>query len=794
MNEHAKRADAGQGTIIVPLQALEGLHSGILKVSGNGQITCANGRLCEIAGVKSCDGLNIRDLLDDENFAVVADHHKKRLHDSVADRYNVYLTRPADHSRVPVEITAFPEADNTGLIVGSIAIVRDLSEEEAAESIQESVETQREWQKMFEGVAAAVKKVVPFDWFSLSLCSDDGMHVRQLYSLADVPLPSWGVRWYKMPPIMLRLMNSREILVIPNMKEYLSKPGLASLLEDPTTQVFFRLGYLSCLFCPLTQEGKIVANITLYHRRAGAFTECHKSIMKALPLGRAVTMAMFHLQREDLELRLGLIKDIAGGDARIDRVATLLVTRLKAYYHWDNISMFSVDDHDRKFELIDESFDEPAYSFGKGYSQRADEGVLGYAFEKRVPVRSGNVHEDARLQGRLENKLKGRTISELTIPVIVDGKVCALLNSQDKRENAYSQEEQNALELVLGEVATLYRRVQLEQTLIAILDSARDAVIRTDSDGVISWVNPSATRLLGCPENQLVHHSLAEFLADQSLAKYFLKADSVPNTQLTFTLKDGTTRSLLVSGSSLPKEVGGRVYIGSDLSLQRRVEQFENLRDLYHEIALQSQVPLSLCFSWLRRLSKQGGAEVLDTLTKVIEQMKKAQLTFDRLSMFERVGSTIPFNPVLLRFHYILSGVLAEMPDWEAQRIVEEVPRDLPPIRGDLFQLAFCLKSTLAYLGRFQPPEGKIHVSAQFSEGEVLVLVRGVAPALPSGSAGAYADQQWSSHALLELALGRETLKQLLANHCGSFEGPERAGDEVTFRLKVPAAIGDTAQ
>jgi len=794
MNTHARSADAEQGTIVVPLKALNDLRSGALRVNESGQITFANAQFCEIAGIKSWEGLNIRDLLDEANQAIVAGHLEKRLRDIVADRYNVSLTRPEDHARVLVEITAFPETDRAGLPVGSIAIVQDLSVEEAARSIQESVETEHAWEKMFESVAAAVKKVLPFDWFSVSLYSEDGMHVRQLYARADAPLPAWGVRWYRIPPIMLRLIESREILPISNLKEYLSQPHLASLLEDPTTQLFLQLGYQSCLSCPLVLDGKIVAGITLYRRLAGGFTDRHKSIMKALPLNRAVTMALFHLQREDLDLRLGLVREIATGAARVDRVAKLLVTRLKSHYQWDNVSLFTVDDYGRRFELVEESFQDPAFSFGKGYSQSIEEGVLGYAFEQRASVRSGNIHRDARLQGRFRSGLNDHIVSELTIPVTVDGRICALFNSEDKRENAYSQEEQNALELVLSEVATLYKRVQLEQTLAAILDFARDAVIRTDNNGVICWVNPSATRLLGGPKNPLVDHSLGEFLADQSLAKCFLKADSVPNTQLTFSLGDGTTRNLLVSGSLLPKEVGGRVYIASDMSLHRRVERLEDLRDLYHEIALQSQVPLSLCFSWLRRLAKQAGTEAGDTLTKVIDQLKKAQLTFDRLSLFERVGSTIPFNPVMLDFSYILSGILAEMPDWEAQRIVQAVPRDLPPLRGDLFQLAFCLKSTLAYLARFLPPDGKIHVSAQFTDGKVRIVVRGAAPALPGKSVGAYAEEEWLAHALLELALGSETLKRLLSHHGGSFEGPERAGDEVAFQFNVPATMGDTAR
>jgi PAS domain S-box-containing protein len=453
--------------------------------------------------------------------------------------------------------------------------------------------------------------------------------------------------------------------------------------------------------------------------------------------------------------------------------------------------LFHVEEGRGRFVLIDQSYDDEVYSYPKGYWQKLDQGVLSHVYRNRQSIRSGNVHSDLVLKDCFKQGLRGHTLSELAIPIIVNNKICAILNSEDKLENAYSAEEQRAVELVLGEVAAIYRRIELEQLLSAILNSVRDAIFRTDGTGVILWVNPSAGKLLGYGEDELVGKSLGDLIADPSLAELVLKADGVPNDQLVLTRADGSTVSVLISGSPLPEEVGGRVYVASDMSLRRRSERLDYLRALYHEIATQSQVPLSLCFSWLRRLSDRVDEETGETLVKVIRQLKKTQLTFDRLTVFERDEHAIPFNPVLLDLSYVMAGVRKELPRHEADQIEEDLPRDLPPIRGDIFQLSFCLQSVLSYIARFAPPNGRVRVSAKHEQGMVRIEIRGTAPERKSQPSGPYADEAWLAHALLELTLGKRALERFLANHKGSFEGPERIDQEFVFRLALPPAAGD---
>lgn len=787
MNPILEHATGGHDLMIVPREALERFHDAAMKVSRSGDITFANARLCEIAGRRACEGLNIRDLVPDEATSrLIAEHLKTRLDDRVAETYRASLRRADDGTIVPVEIIAFPELDGTHTAIGSIAIVRDRSTEEISAAVHAALETSRDWRSMLAPVAAALRRIVPCDWFTVSLYSEDGSHIRELYSVADFDLPQWGVRWYALPEIVARFMAGQRVIAIPDLNAYLAQPELESVLRQPSTQMFLQLGLQSCLSCPVVRDGRTIASVSLYRRERGGFTDRHKQIVQSLPLPEMAMMAWFHLQREELGLRLRLMSEIAGAPGDTRAASQRLVETLRSHYQWDNVSFFRVDEFNQRFELVAESCADSAYTFGAGYTQALAEGILGQAYDTRKSVRSGNVGRDPQLGPRFRRKLAGETVSELTIPVIVNNKVCAVLNSEDKRENAYAHEEQVALEIILAEVATLFQRVELEQTLTTILESTSDTVIATDSNGVIRSVNGSAEKLLKCPTEKLVGSSVRDLIADPLLARGFLQAAAIPPTALALRGSDGADHHVLLAASPVKSDGGGRVYTVTDLALHQRVERLEALRETHREIAIQTQAPISLCFGWLHRLSLHKDASVADAAKKVAQQLKKAQITFDRLSMLDRDAGSIPCNLLPLGVDYLVSGVMREMPDWDAERVELTLPAGLPPVRADLFQLSFCLKSVLAYLLRFTPLDSAINVSAVAVGGEVTLELRGRLPAPPVQPGLDYAADALMAHARFELALNRPMVAKIMSVQDGRFE--EQPGDETAFRFTLPAA------
>ncbi|KPK54489.1 MAG: hypothetical protein AMS22_05760 [Thiotrichales bacterium SG8_50] len=791
MNAKTTKRAKSTSTITLPRDAVDSIGSGAVRLNRRGDITYANEALCQILGVQSGKGLNLRDIFPDEkDFAEVSKNLKERFSERVGNDYCVEITRRSDGAKVPVNIIAVPETDEAGKVIGSFAFIRDLSEERKAHQIHKHIETERDWRRMLERVAEEVREIIPFDWLTISLYSVDLRHGRLLFSESSGEMPRWQVRWFELPEMGRRLMNEKRPIIIRDFEEFLSRPGWVETRKDSDTQRFLKMGYRSCLWYPVL-EGTLVAGIALYKREIGAYRDGDQKIIEILPVRRAVSLALHYLDREERDFRLHLIRDIAASDKDSQETAQLLVDRIADHYEWENVSLFRVNEAQKRFELVAQKALAKDFEIAVGYTQELDAGILGLVYMTRNCVNSGNVNADPSLAARFKKGVRANVVSEVAIPIIVDGKVCAIFNSEHSLKNAYSTEEQQAVESVLREVSGLYKRIELQQILSGILQSTRDAIIRTDSKGVIVQTNRATTELLEFEERELVGTLLSQYFVNADEGKFFLEADEPPGDEVALRRKHGDSIAVLLSGSLLPDEVGGRVYTASDLTWRKRVERLEFLQKMYQEIGTLSHAPLSLCFSWIRKLLRASTGPDKEVLDKIIRQLKKVQLTFDRASLFEREGTSMPFNPVRLGVPYVLDGVVAEMPAEDRNHLDVAIESDLPPVEGDLFQLSFCLASVLGHLLQFVPEDGKVQVGAYRHNGNVEIKISGKTPRDETRELGRYGEESVLAHALFELAVGGDTLHEFMHKHAGRFVGPQRRGDEEEFVFVLPAGSSE---
>jgi PAS domain S-box-containing protein len=788
MRAGTKTRTKNEGTVSLPHDALDSMPSGAIKVNRQGVITYANKAFCETIGVSSSERLNIRDLiLDESNYEEVASNLESRFSKRVGNEYRSQVTHRGNGKPIPVNIIAVPETDEKGEVVGSFAFIKDLTLESAIQKIHHHIETEHDWQKMLNNIAPEIEDLIEFDWLTVSIYSADLGHTRLLFDYTKDAPPQWSVRWFKLPTVALRLLEKKRPVIIDDFEEFLSGPEWEEARQEPDTQYFLSLGFRSCLWYPVL-EGQIVAGFALYKKQTNAYREEDINSIEALPVRRAISMALHNLEREDRDFRLELMRDIAAADLDLRRAAQLLVERVARHYQWDHVSLFRVNESSRKFELMAQEASSDDFKIPEDYAQNLDAGVLGYVYESRQYVNSGDVHTDPALADRFKAEVNSKIVSEVAIPIIVEGQVCAVLNSEDSRKNAYSEEERLALELVLREVSGLYKRLELQQILCAIQESTRDAIIRTDSEVIIQQVNFAATALLGYEEDELVGTPISRYFADKELASSFVESESPPGDQVELVKKSGEQVGVLLSGSMLPGNIGGRVYTASDLSWRKRVERLEFLREMYREIGDQSHVPLSLCFSWLKKLLRNASEDQNESLDKIIRQLRKVQLSFDRLSLFEREGTTMPFNPILTNLPYIFDGIISEFPQEEMYHVNLNFDENLPLVRGDVFQLSFCFSSALSYFLQFVSEDGKVDVDAHSVNGKITVTIKGKSPPRKQNGADGFADESWLAHALFELAVGRETMQGFMSKHGGSFDGPRRSGDDEELDFVIPAA------
>ena len=168
----------------------------------------------------------------------------------------------------------------------------------------------------------------------------------------------------------------------------------------------------------------------------------------------------------------------------------------------------------------------------------------------------------------------------------------------------------------------------------------------------------------------------------------------------------------------------------------------------------------------------------------------RIELSFDRLMMFEREGSSFPYNEVLIDVGEIIQRLLETLPEDDRLLIDRQTDKSIPMVRGDILQFSFCLESILAYLLRFVEREvggEKIRVAARPAGKYARIEIRGLAPEITGEDARSYADAKWMARAIMAIRLGEEIIRTLIeSNMKGKWHGRKRSGNYLEFRFDVP--------
>lgn len=793
MQESQTRTVAPPIVVGLRREQLDGVPWAMTKVDRGGRFTYGNRAMCTILGRSSIEGLTIEDVFRGEHLATVRAHLDSRFTRGTSDEYEVEAVRPDDGVRVPLRCSAMPDIDDSGHVVGAIAIVRDLLAEDTFAKCQEALQELRDGPAILAAVARECRRIVAFDFFGVTLYSVDGDHARQFFVAPEQPVrPS--ARWYEMSDYAKALVAEKRVINVPDFEQWLELPQWRQYRDDPDTQVALKMGMRSSLSFPVVVGNRVVATVGFVRLRdKPAFQQREEDQLGRLPLRAAVRMALHYQEVGELEFALGLMRRIAGGPATSDFIADTLIEAMARHYDWANVSIFRPDERTGELCLVRQHAANESFRLPADWRHPIDQGVTGRVYRTgqamNIPdVRAPGVR-DLYLAGLGESR------SELCLPIVVGGRVYWVLNLEDTKRNAFANEEQASLAGMLREVAVMLELVTQTQVFTELLQRSRDAVIQTDYRGIVVQVNPATEELLGYGAGELVGTPLADYFQDREQARRVEESSYVPNDEVHLLRKDGTGISLLLSGTSLPPEIGRKVYVCNDLSTRKRLETIEILRQMYNEIASQIKTPLSLAFTWLDRLNESGlpprGADLVD---KTVKQLRKVDLSFDRLLFYERHRSIAPVERIVFEIPAVVDRLREELPDSEAAQLEVVVADGVPPVRGDLAQIWFCLESLVAYLLRFVPADGVVRVQVAPCDGRVEIRIAGRAPHVTGGVAVRYTVTRWAIRAITELALGEQMIRGFIVDqNGGSFHKVHGEDDRLEFTITLPGALAEVA-
>jgi PAS domain S-box-containing protein len=317
--------------------------------------------------------------------------------------------------------------------------------------------------------------------------------------------------------------------------------------------------------------------------------------------------------------------------------------------------------------------------------------------------------------------------------------------------------------LVMGALQTARRRAEAsEHRLTAVLTSIGDAVIATDAQGRVTFLNPVARTLTGWQSEEAVNRPLAEIfrivneetrVPVENPVTRVLREDIVVGlaNHTVLIARDGTERPIDDSGAPVKEKGGattGVVLVFRDVTQRQRLEQ--QLRRRLAELAegdRRKDEFLAMLSHELRNpLAALNGAVELITLTgeqdeinwcadAIARQVKHLSRLIDDLLDGSRITrGKIQIRKERLDVAVVLRGAIDSVRpliDARQHELTVDIEEGTLPADADSVRLEQIVTNLLTNAAKYTANKGRIWVSAQRERESIVVKVRDAGMGIP---------------------------------------------------------------
>ena len=788
----------------------EAFPLGVIRVSTDRSVTYLNRAITEMLGDELKLGMRVSDLqLAPESREALESAIEERFVEHRGSGYALTVNRKDLDTVVRARVAAVPEYEANGKLKGSIGFVVDESLDVAATAIYREMEQATEPTGLLCALANILRSVMPFDSFMVTALGKDQLHLRRLFETPEPPPLSSPYRWWPMPAFVQTMM--RDLQPGPMDLDVLYEdPDFARLSEtNAAAKAFRKRNFRHTLRLSVRSRGLQVAVITLLRLRGKpAFTKTDLRTCQRLPVIESVSWSMALDEQLQHRFAIELIARLTKvGDHALD-VAQTLVDQLWEHFKWEHVSLFRVVEDRDQVRLVCQARHETR-RLPENFEQPLTRGVLGRCARTGLAVNVGDVSKDPDYRVGIDG-IK----SELVMP-LPGPKVRWLLNIESSMLDAFAEEEQHAVEMLLRVTAFVLERSAALELHAAIMDNVGDAVILTNEWNTIREVNEASTRLLGHAREEMIGQDLASFLAVTTVAAVpsvnseaeepqpwleapagiaaldgkasrLIQSDMRASEVIRFARKDGTTISMLVSTATIPGEFGGKVFIASDLSGKQYLDRVGKLMPVFRQLASEIRVPLALAATFLEDCHEDAelDARTIDSLDKAITQIRKADLSVERVMRAAGATENVMLERTTFELGRILQHVERYLP-LEKRRGLRVKTSDSSPVfvNAAYPELLFCVESLLALLLRSQAKDELIDVQAgRWGKGNrAFIALRVDAPETHSRRSG----PEVESRSAAEMVMIEAVVPTLMERMDGAYVAPSGGDSKYTLLVSL---------
>jgi PAS domain S-box-containing protein/diguanylate cyclase (GGDEF)-like protein len=232
----------------------------------------------------------------------------------------------------------------------------------------------------------------------------------------------------------------------------------------------FDRGYRSVIVLPLTEEGTVVGNFSLFAKEANFFDEAERKLMTEL--GGDISFALEHIAKERKIVHLSRIHAVMSGISslivRVRDRQELFNGACRIAVEAGNFGIAWIETIDpRTLKAITVAWAglEASELVGKIKSAGRIQGIVARAIGERKPAFSNDIVKEAGVGKRTQEAIRLGYRSRAAFPLLVDDEAVGVIVLFAKEQNFFTQEEMQLLTNLAGDISFALSNIAKEAQL-----------------------------------------------------------------------------------------------------------------------------------------------------------------------------------------------------------------------------------------------------------------------------------------------------------------------------------------
>ena len=412
-------------------------------------------------------------------------------------------------------------------------------------------------------------------------------------------------------------------------------------------------------------------------------------------------------------------------------------------------------------------------------------------------ARQGFIVDDTRHDARWQSASADVTRSAVVVPMFGRHNLLGMLVLTNEQPNYFTLDHLLLLQAITSQAsiavenAQLYDKVSQEQQMLeAVLQSAADAILKFDTDGSLSLVNPAGQKLFTDYEVRL-----GQRLTPGAGYDSFLQLlDQARLSNASFSGEVVWPDKRVFSAAMTPVQAGGMVVVLHD------VTHFKNLERVKNEFVATASHDLRNPITSIKgfnMLIKQAGplndhqnefVQRIQNATENMEELVENMLDLAKMDL----GAESEYQ--ILDVTHIVQELADEFkPHAEAKRqlLVLGATETDSKVRGDALKIRQALRNLIGNAIKYTPYDGTVTLSLENKSDKVYIHVKDTGYGIPSDDLPHIFDRFYrvrnNGHADIEgNGLGLAIVKTIAEGHGGDVTVESEVGKGSCFTLSLP--------